>query len=128
MAFQIGTAPIGEVKKTPQLPKALVTAKPDTQDGVDGLLVQVFYPLPDDLEPIVVERKGKKTAKVDNSDKVVSVLTTVGRTVKYGLTMITEAGDEVALIDQNQNQLLFTSKLTTVAGEGEDEDEDATTE
>jgi hypothetical protein len=124
--FQVTTAKPEEVKKAPQLPKASVTASPHTEDGVEGLLVQTFYPFPEDTQLLVIERKGKKTAKVDNSDKIVSVLTTIGRASKVGLTMINEAGEEVALIDGNGNQLTHTSKVfTLVKGEGaEDEDED----
>lgn len=111
-----------EVKVEPQLPKATVVAQPQTVDNVDGLMVQIFYPFPEDNEMIVIERKGKKTAKVDNSDKVVSVLTTIGRAAKTPLVMLDAEGNELALTDGSGNQLTHTAKLfTLVKGEGADE-------
>lgn len=114
-----------EVKATPTLPKATVIAAPQTVDGVEGLMVQTFYPFPEDNQMIVVERKGKKTAKQDNSDKIVSVLTTIGRAGKVPLVMLSEQGEELALTDGNGNQLTHSSKLfTLLKGEGADVDDD----
>ena len=110
-----------EVKVAPALPKAIVNAKIDTAEGVDGLVVQIFYPFPDDSQLEIVERKGRKDS---NKDEVVSSRTTIGRAVNYALTMEQE-GIEVALVDGNGNQLLHTSKLfTNVKGPGADDEDD----
>lgn len=125
--FQIATKPQAEVATTPTLPKATVLAQPQTVDGVDGLMLQIFYPFPDDDQMIVVERKGKKTAKQDNSDKIVSTLTTIGRASKVPLVTVNEQGEELALIDGAGNQLTHTSKLFTLfKAEGVDDDDDET--
>src|SRR6185295_10580618 len=105
--FSVTTINKEEVKVAPALPKAIVNAKIDTADGVDGLVVQIFYPFPDDTQLEIVERKGRKA---ENKDEVVSSRTTIGRAVNYALTMMQE-NTEVALVDGNGNQLLHTSKL-----------------
>lgn len=119
--FAVTTVKKDEVKVEPQLPKATVSADVVELNGVQGISVTTFYPLPEDDQLIVNERKGRKD---DNKDKIVGVLTIIGRASKVALTM-TQGNEEVALVDGNGNQLLHTSRLITqVKGEGADDDPD----
>lgn len=127
--FNVTTKPLAEVtQQGPTLPKATVSTDIVELDGVQGIQVTTFYPLPEDNEVEVTERKGRKTDKVDNSDKVASVLTIIGRAAKVDLVYTPEgATEEVALVDGGGNQIQFSGKIFTrakgeVAESEEDED------
>lgn len=119
--FAVTTVKKDEVKVEPQLPKATVSADVVELNGVQGISVTTFYPLPEDDQLIVNERKGRKD---DNKDKIVGVLTIIGRATKVALTM-QQGNEEVALVDGNGNQLLHTSRLITqIKGEGAEDEGD----
>lgn len=119
MTMQVTTKKLSEVVKKAALPVATVDAKLGQRNGRDGILVEVFYPLPDDEQIEVNERMGKG----ENADKISSVLSVFGRATAEDLTYLGEDGERYGVLDGSGNQIQFTGRIfNRVGGEAPDDD------
>jgi hypothetical protein len=122
--MQITAKPLAEVTQKAELPRPTVTSALEERDGVSGILVSTFYPLPDDEQVEVVERFGKG----ENKDKLTSRKSVYGRARAVALTY-EENGETFGILDGEGNQIIFSgSILNVVKGEGADSEEDEETD
>lgn len=143
--FTLGTKPLAEVKKSgPALPRPTVTVDLDTQNGVEGILVHTFFPMPDDNQIEVTERMGRNTLKddpdnpgqkigQDNSGKIASILKVIGAARKSELVYNapndpndpSKGFTEVLLTDDQGNPMKYTGTISIrIKGEGAEDDEE----
>ena len=145
--FALGTKPVSEAKKSgPALPRPTVTVNLDTRNGVEGIEVVTFYPMPDDNQIEETVRMGRNTLKddpdnpgqktgQDNSDKVASILKVVGAARKFDLVYnapndpndASKGFTEVLLTDNQGNPMKYTGTISIrIKGEGADDEEEGT--
>ena len=145
--FALGTKPVSEAKKSgPALPRPTVTVNLDTRNGVEGIDVVTFYPMPDDNQIEETVRMGRNTLKddpdnpgqktgQDNSDKVASILKVVGAARKFDLVYnapndpndASKGFTEVLLTDNQGNPMKYTGTISLrIKGEGADDEEEGT--
>lgn len=123
MPIQITGTKLSEVREAPALPVATVTSNLVNRDGKDGIEVVAFYPLPEDEQVEVVERKGKG----ENKDTITSRKNIYGRARLVGLTYVNPEDKETyGVMDGNGNQIMFSGSILNVQKFAEDEGEDAT--
>lgn len=119
MPIQITSKPVADVVKKAALPEPMVEAKLGARNGRDGILVEAFFPLPEDEQVDKKERYGKG----ENKDTLTSTLSILGRGRKVDLTYLGENGtDRYAVLDENGNQVQFTGQIFVRVG-GEDDDD-----
>lgn len=143
--FVIGSKPLAEVKKAgPSLPKAIVSVDLKQRNGVDGIEVITFFPMPDDNQIEETVRMGRNTRKTDadgnvtgqdNSDKIASILKVIGAARKVPLVYNapndpsdpSKGFTEVVLTDNQENPMKFTGVVSLrIKGEGADDEDDNT--
>lgn len=116
--FKIGITALEDIKQVPKLPEATVV----TTIAEDGLsfTVALTFPLPDDDQVLVTERKKKDSDEISSTTKIIGLAKSVP------LTFVHE-GKTVGLIDEANNQIhLFIAKVGTKVGEAEDAGDSAT--
>jgi hypothetical protein len=126
MPIQVTAVKQAEIKEAPALPVATVTSNLVQRNGKDGIEVIAFYPLPEDEQVLVVERKGKG----DNKDQVTSRKNVYGRAKDVGLTFEqTDAkGETYGVLDGAGNQIMFSGSILNVQKFGEEEEGSEATE
>ncbi|SRR6266852_1311697 len=124
MPIQITSKKVADIKQKAELPKATVSSSLEERNGISGILVSVFYPLPEDDQVEVVERMGKG----ENKDQVTSRKSVFGRARGVGLTY-EQDGETYGILDGEGNQFtLSASILTVVKTAGDEGDEEEATE
>lgn len=115
MPIQVTAVKQAEIKEAPALPQATVTSNLVQRNGKDGIEVVAFYPLPEDEQVLVVERRGKN----ENKDQVTSRKNVYGRAKDVGLTF-EQDGETYGVLDGNGNQIMFSGSILNVQKFGED--------
>jgi hypothetical protein len=123
MPIQVTAVKQAEIKEAPALPVATVTSNLVQRNGKDGIEVIAFYPLPEDEQVLVVERKGKG----DNKDQVTSRKNVYGRAKDVGLTF-EQDGETYGVLDGAGNQIMFSGSILNVQKFGEEEEGSEATE
>lgn len=119
MPIQVTAKKVDEIKEAPALPVASVTSNLVERNGKSGIEVIVFYPLPEDNEVEVVERKGKG----DNKDSITSRKNVYGRARLVGLTYVNPEDNEVyGVMDGNGEQIMFSGSILNVKKFGEEDE------
>ena len=143
--FTLGTKPLAEVKKSgPALPRPTVTVDLKEVNGVEGIEVTTFYPMPDDNQIEETVRMGRNTLKddpdnpgqktgQDNSNKVASILKVIGAARKFELVYNapndpndpSKGFTEVLLTDDQGNPMKYTGVISIrIKGEGADDEDE----
>lgn len=143
--FVLGSKPLSEAKKTgPALPRPTVSVDLKQVNGIDGIEVTTFYPMPDDNQIEVTERMGRNTLKQDpndptkqigqdNSDKIASILKVIGAARKFELVYNapndpndpSKGFTEVLLTDDQGNPMKYTGTVSIrIKGEGADDEDE----
>lgn len=120
MPIQVTAVKQAEIKEAPALPVATVTSNLVQRNGKDGIEVIAFYPLPEDEQVLVVERKGKG----ENKDQVTSRKNVYGRAKDVGLTF-EQDGETYGVLDGAGNQIMFSGSILNVQKFGEEGDDAA---